>query len=147
MILASAVVNRQWVPQHGSVQFEVAQNVGWDQRRFAAPAHHQFLKVFHGGPALEASLSHPTLKLGRASGFRSGRRCGETRALEPRQGKTGPKPKWAEHRERILDAVREDSAITLNDLREKLQLPACVATLWQALRTWGLVLKKSPEGR
>ena len=67
----------------------------------------------------------------------------ETRTLEPRGGKTGPKPKLAEYRERILAAVREDSAITLNDLREKLQLPACVSTLWQALRTWGIVLKKS----
>ena len=71
----------------------------------------------------------------------------ETGALEPRAGKTGPKPKLAEHRERILAAVREDSAITLNDLRAKLQLPACVTTLWLALRTWGLVLKKSPAGR
>ena len=71
----------------------------------------------------------------------------ETGALEPREGKTGPKPKLAEHRERILAAVREDSAITLNDLREKLQLPACVSTLWQALQSWGLVLKKSHEGR
>ena len=70
----------------------------------------------------------------------------ETGALEPRAGKTGPKPKLAEHRERILAAVREDSAITLSDLREKLQLPACVSTLWQALQSWGLVLKKSPEG-
>ena len=71
----------------------------------------------------------------------------ETRALEPRAGKTGPKPKLAEHRERILAAVRENSAITLSDLRETLQLPACVSTLWVALRTWGIVLKKSPAGR
>ena len=71
----------------------------------------------------------------------------ETGAMEPRGGKTGPKPKLAEHRERILAAVREDSAITLNDLREKLQLPACVTTLWLALRTWGIVLKISPAGR
>ena len=75
----------------------------------------------------------------------------ETKVLEPRKGKTGPKPKWAEHRERILAAVREDSAITLNDLREKLPLPAGVTTLWQALwqalRTWGLVLKKKSCGR
>ena len=71
----------------------------------------------------------------------------ETKALEPRKGKTGPKLKLAEHRERILAAVREDSAITLNDLREKLPLPAGVTALWQALRTWGLVLKKSPAGR
>ena len=71
----------------------------------------------------------------------------ETGALEPRAGKTGPTPKLAEHRERILAAVQEDSAITLNDLREKLQLPTCVATLWLALRTWGIVLKKSPASR
>ena len=71
----------------------------------------------------------------------------ETRALEPRAGKTGPKPKLAEHRERILAAVRENSAITLSDLRETLQLSVCVSTLWVALRTWGIVLKKSPAGR
>ncbi len=34
--------------------------VGWDQRRFAAPAHHDVATIPDGGPALEASLSHPT---------------------------------------------------------------------------------------
>lgn len=71
----------------------------------------------------------------------------ETGGLAPRAGKTGPKPRLAEDREQILAAVREDSAITLNDLRAKLELPVCVATLWLALRTWGLVLKKSAAGR
>ena len=33
--------------------------VGWDQRRFAAPAHQQFSKFPYGGSALEASWSHP----------------------------------------------------------------------------------------
>ena len=33
-----------------------------DQRRFAAPAHHQFLTFRCGGPALEANWFHPTLK-------------------------------------------------------------------------------------
>ena len=68
----------------------------------------------------------------------------ETGALEARGGKTGPKPKLEEHRERILAAVRDDSGITLSDLKMKLQLPACVATVWGALRAWGIVLKKSP---
>ena len=36
--------------------------VGWDQRRFAAPVHHEFSMFPDGGPALEASWSHPTLK-------------------------------------------------------------------------------------
>ncbi len=34
--------------------------VGWDQRRIAAPAHHAGQTPPDGGPALEASLSHPT---------------------------------------------------------------------------------------
>ena len=39
-----------------------AKLVGWDRWRFAAPAHHDFSMFFNGGPALEASWSHPTLK-------------------------------------------------------------------------------------
>ena len=35
-------------------------DLGWDQRRFAAPAHHESVASQDGGPALEASLSHPT---------------------------------------------------------------------------------------
>ena len=46
----------------GKCLFEAGQCVGWDQRRFAAPAHQQFSMFQDGGPALEASLSHPTLK-------------------------------------------------------------------------------------
>ena len=37
-----------------------AQPVGWDQRRFATPATMISRCFLHGGPALEASLSHPT---------------------------------------------------------------------------------------
>ena len=44
---------------------------GWDLRRFAALAHHDFSTFSSGGPALEANWSHPTLKkqiaLGRAT--------------------------------------------------------------------------------
>ena len=36
-------------------------NVGWGQRRFVAPAHHDWPRCWDGGPALAASLSHPTL--------------------------------------------------------------------------------------
>ena len=66
--LPSAGRVREGGEWHGSVQLEVAQNVGWDQRRFAAPAHHQFSMFSHAGLALEASWSHPTLKLARAVG-------------------------------------------------------------------------------
>ena len=39
-----------------------SRKAGWDQRRFAAPAHREFSMLPDGGPALEASLSHPTFK-------------------------------------------------------------------------------------
>lgn len=65
---------------------------------------------------------------------------------EPRDGKTGPKPKLESFREPILAVIRENSEITLEDLRAKLSLPACLSTIWLALKTWGIVLKKSPPG-
>ena len=37
--------------------------VGWDQRRFAAPTHHDSSTFRDGGPALEANLSHPPEEL------------------------------------------------------------------------------------
>ncbi len=39
-----------------------AQAVGWDKWCFAAPAHQDFSTFPDGGPALEASWSHPTMK-------------------------------------------------------------------------------------
>lgn len=65
---------------------------------------------------------------------------------EPRDGKTGPKPKLERFREQILAVIREDSGMTLEDLRTKLSLPVCLSTIWLALKTWGIVLKKSPPG-
>ncbi len=67
----------------------------------------------------------------------------ETGNLEPRHGKTGPKPKLDSYRDEILAAVQENSSITLEELKSKLELPGCVQTLWNALRRWGIVLKKS----
>ena len=40
----------------------VKRAVGWDQRRFDAPAHHDDATRPDGGPALEASWSHPGLR-------------------------------------------------------------------------------------
>ena len=45
----------------GQCLYDAGQEVGWDQRRFAAPAHHEFATFPDGGLALEASWSHPTL--------------------------------------------------------------------------------------
>ena len=63
----------------------------------------------------------------------------EKGTVEPR----GVKPKLREHRDRILAVVEENSGITLEELRERLQLPVCLSTVWLALKTWGIVLKKS----
>ena len=71
----------------------------------------------------------------------------ETGSVEPRRGKTGPKPKLADYENAIRAAVKENSGITLNELREKLKLPVCVQTVWNTLNGWGIVLKKSPAGR
>ena len=78
---------------HGQCHFEAGQDVGWDQRRFAAPAHQQFSKFPDGGPALEASWSHPTLNkamaLSHVSAFpiaRLGTRNPVQRCLTSRMG-------------------------------------------------------------
>lgn len=67
----------------------------------------------------------------------------ETGSLEPRRGKTGPKRKLESCRDLILAAVEENSSITLEELQTKLDLPGCIPTLWNSLRRWGIVLKKS----
>ena len=70
----------------------------------------------------------------------------ETGSLEPRRGKTGPKRKLESYRDLILAAVEENSSITLEELKTKLDLPGCIPTLWNSLRRWGIVLKKSHAG-
>jgi transposase len=67
----------------------------------------------------------------------------ETGELVPRKGKTGPKPKLDSRRAEILAAVEDNPSITLEELKTKLELPGCLQTLWNALRRWGIVLKKS----
>ena len=56
------------VPTQGDRLVWSAQSVGWDQWRFVAPAHHDFSTLPDGGPALEASWSHPTLNKGDGPG-------------------------------------------------------------------------------
>ena len=67
----------------------------------------------------------------------------EKGTVEPRDGKPGVKPKRQEHRDRILAVVEGNSGITLEELQKRLQLPVCLSTVWLALKTWGIVLKKS----
>ena len=67
----------------------------------------------------------------------------ETGDIAPRQGKTGPKRKLDPHREAILAGIRENSDLTLEELKSQLGLPGCLQTLSNALHRWGIVLKKS----
>ena len=69
----------------------------------------------------------------------------ETGSLQPRDGTPGPKRKLEESRAGIESALAENPGLTLEDLKASLQLPVCVSTLWTALRSWGIVLTKSPQ--
>lgn len=79
--------------------------------------------------------------------FKWKRRLLETGSLEPSKGRTGPKLKLEPYREQILLAVESNSSITLEQLKSELNLPGCLQTLWNALRRWGIVLKKSDPRR
>lgn len=74
------------------------------------------------------------------------RQRSETGDIAPRRGKTGPKPKLAQHTERLLQLVEEQSDATLAELRQRLGVPVSLATLWKTLKALGVTLKKSPAG-
>jgi len=67
----------------------------------------------------------------------------ETGTLKPRDGEFGPKRKLDPHKDEILQAVEKNSSVTLAQLHSQLQLPGNIQTLWNALRRWGISLKKS----
>lgn len=66
----------------------------------------------------------------------------ETGGLSPRLRCAGPKPKLAEHGQRLRDLVAERPDATLAELCSKLPVKVCIGTLWAALRKLGLSLKK-----
>jgi transposase len=68
----------------------------------------------------------------------------ETGSIEPKKGKPGPKPKLSEkQRQRLLVLVQGDPDATLAELRHRLRVSVCLATIWYALRELGLTYKKS----
>lgn len=66
----------------------------------------------------------------------------ETGHLEPRPRTCGPVPKLDEYREQIEVALSEKPDLTLADLKDQLELPVCVSTLWNACNNWDLSFKK-----
>lgn len=71
----------------------------------------------------------------------------QTGDLKPRAGHVGRKRKLDAYHDAIQRAVAEDSSTTLEELHSKLNLPGTVTTLWNALKRWGLSLKKSDSRR
>ena len=70
----------------------------------------------------------------------------ETGQIAPRQGKTGPRSRLAEHRQRLAQLVEEKPDATLAELRQQLGLAVGLTTLWRALRGLGLTYKKNGAG-
>jgi transposase len=71
----------------------------------------------------------------------------ESGEIAPRRGRTGPKPRLTEHLDRLGLMVQQHPDATLRQLRELLCVPVGLATLWRALQTLGITLKKSPACR
>ena len=66
----------------------------------------------------------------------------ETGSTAPKPQRHGPKPAWAEHAERIAQAVRERPDDTLEEHRARLGLGLSISTLWRAIEALGLTVKK-----
>lgn len=73
------------------------------------------------------------------------RQRSETGNIAPRRGKTGPKPKLAQHTEKLLQLVEEQPDASLSELRERLGVAVSLTTLWKTVKALGMTLKKSPS--
>ncbi len=67
----------------------------------------------------------------------------ETGEIGPRKGKTGPKPKLANHLDELQQLVQEQPDATLEELRQRLSVAVSVATICRVLRSLGLTFKKN----
>jgi transposase len=66
------------------------------------------------------------------------RQTGDVAPRTPRR----PPPTWSAHAQRIDAAVRDQPDLTLEELRTRLGLTFSLATLWRAVRSLGLTVKK-----
>lgn len=71
----------------------------------------------------------------------------ELGSIEPLQGKPGPKPKLGTHLDRLKTLVDQRPDATLEELRAQLPIRVCLTTVWNALQTLQITLKKSPASR
>lgn len=75
------------------------------------------------------------------------RRRRETGGIEVRNGRRGPEPKLAPHRDRLCALVAEQPDATLEELRDRLGVRVSISTLWHTLHGLGFTFKKSHSRR
>ena len=66
----------------------------------------------------------------------------ETGSTAPKPQRHGPEPSWAEHAQRIAQAVRERPDDTLEEHRQRLGLGLSTAALWRAIAALGLTVRR-----
>jgi transposase len=71
----------------------------------------------------------------------------ETGSLAAKASPRGPKPRLSEHRQELLELNTQHPDLTAAEVRDRLQLPVSVNTVWRTLRRLGLTFKKSNAGR
>ena len=72
----------------------------------------------------------------------------DTGNLDSHLSRCGRKPSLSsEQRERLAELVDEDHSLTLEQLRDKLNVACCLATIWNELKRQNISYKKSPSGR
>lgn len=71
----------------------------------------------------------------------------ETGQIEPRRGKTGPKPKWVEQIDEIRGLVCANPDATLEEyaqlFAEHLNLHVCYGTVWRIFKKLNITFKKN----
>jgi len=69
-----------------------------------------------------------------------------TGEVAPRQGRHGPRPSWGGYAASLRDAIQQQPDATLAELRDRLRLSCALSTLWRAVASLGLSVKKKSSG-
>jgi transposase len=71
----------------------------------------------------------------------------QTGEVAPRSARPGPKPSWDGYADGLRQAIRQTPDATLEELRDRLGLTVALSTLWRAVKTLGLSVKKKSSTR
>ncbi len=67
----------------------------------------------------------------------------ENQSLEPKPKGNGPKPKLEPYKDLIQQIIDENPDSTLEDIRSRLPIKVCVATVYNTLTSMGISFKKN----